>query len=279
MYLTVKDQYLKGEEVSVKITNKGSNSISYQSECSPSFVIEKYTDDHFEPININDPCTGCIAMEMKKTILPGEQTFIGDWDQKTYNKECYGSDNYKLASSGLYKVIFRYYNSKGASKKVSRKFMIGKYLECKPICKHEGTRSEGWYDSCTEELIKYDDCNEEEIRPQRSLCLKKKVIAWLKTRVRNRSVHKSTLYYPLIIADTRILQCYLLSWQYSCSIFSAIERLHERKDRAFEKASLASKEDRPHTRDPRGEVRTQQACPQYGMQECALSESIRVLSQ
>ena len=31
-------------------------------------------------------------------------------------------------------------------------------LGCKPICLFEGTRSEGWYDSCSGELIKYDIC-------------------------------------------------------------------------------------------------------------------------
>ena len=31
--------------------------------------------------------------------------------------------------------------------------------ECKPICDKIGTRSEGWYDSCTKELIKYDSCS------------------------------------------------------------------------------------------------------------------------
>jgi|GEM_PF-5859788 len=29
---------------------------------------------------------------------------------------------------------------------------------CAPVCKAIGTRSEGWYDSCTDELIKFDSC-------------------------------------------------------------------------------------------------------------------------
>ncbi len=30
--------------------------------------------------------------------------------------------------------------------------------ECRPVCKAIGSRSEGWYDSCTKELIKYGNC-------------------------------------------------------------------------------------------------------------------------
>ncbi|MBU1123673.1 DUF4215 domain-containing protein, partial [Patescibacteria group bacterium] len=33
---------------------------------------------------------------------------------------------------------------------------------CKALCLNEGTRSEGWYSSCGEELIKYDNCSGEE---------------------------------------------------------------------------------------------------------------------
>jgi hypothetical protein len=29
---------------------------------------------------------------------------------------------------------------------------------CRPVCAHLGTRSEGWYDSCTEELIRWEFC-------------------------------------------------------------------------------------------------------------------------
>ncbi len=33
--------------------------------------------------------------------------------------------------------------------------------ECEKVCKYIGTRSEGWYDSCTGELIKYDNCGQD----------------------------------------------------------------------------------------------------------------------
>jgi len=31
----------------------------------------------------------------------------------------------------------------------------------KPVCKAIGTRSEGWYDSCTDKLIRYESCGQE----------------------------------------------------------------------------------------------------------------------
>ena len=34
---------------------------------------------------------------------------------------------------------------------------------CEPVCMNSGTRSEGWYNSCTGKLIKFDNCGGEKI--------------------------------------------------------------------------------------------------------------------
>ncbi len=41
-------------------------------------------------------------------------------------------------------------------------YRLGAVIEfgCKPICLFEGSESEGWYDSCTGELIKYAECSD-----------------------------------------------------------------------------------------------------------------------
>jgi hypothetical protein len=38
----------------------------------------------------------------------------------------------------------------------------GSDVKCNPICDSIGTKSEGWYDSCSGKLIKWDNCNKEE---------------------------------------------------------------------------------------------------------------------
>lgn len=42
--------------------------------------------------------------------------------------------------------------------------------ECRPVCEYEGTDREGWYDSCTKELLKKDDCVIKEGTDTTDLC-------------------------------------------------------------------------------------------------------------
>jgi hypothetical protein len=42
--------------------------------------------------------------------------------------------------------------------------------ECRPVCLYLGTRSEGWYDSCTGALIEWTFCSDSDVA-HRSVCL------------------------------------------------------------------------------------------------------------
>ncbi len=64
--------------------------------------------------------------------------------------------------AGIYNPTFTITDNQGLSAKTSISVNVGDE-KCESICKEIGTRSEGWYDSCTGGLIKWENCGGTEI--------------------------------------------------------------------------------------------------------------------
>ncbi|MBA4320488.1 MAG: hypothetical protein C0412_18980 [Flavobacterium sp.] len=65
---------------------------------------------------------------------------------------------HSYSKSGIYNPTFTVTDNQGLSAKTSISVNV-KNENCQSICKEIGTRSEGWYDSCTGNLIKWEKCS------------------------------------------------------------------------------------------------------------------------
>jgi hypothetical protein len=153
--LILNSRYRLGDTVTIGVKNNYDEEILYTMCNGPP--IEKYVKgEGYVRVDLN-PCikTECTG---GKRLSPGEQVNLGQWDQAVYlNEDC----NAKKAEAGLYRASFSY--SKGSQESLStvyKEFNIYSKDGCEPTCKAVGTRSEGWYDSCSGELIKYDTCGD-----------------------------------------------------------------------------------------------------------------------
>ncbi|MBS1266416.1 MAG: hypothetical protein MAG795_00383 [Candidatus Woesearchaeota archaeon] len=149
--LDMESSYLPGKAVDVYGTNHGDTTVEYVLSCG--FDVEKHENTQWNKVRTHNPCLDC-AQPILKKIEPGETELIGSWSQKKYSENCVGTQ----VEQGLYRINFKYGRQTATSK-----FVIQKDGVCKEECKFDGTRSEGWYDSCTGELIKYADCSVSDI--------------------------------------------------------------------------------------------------------------------
>ena len=163
----LENSYNLREKVVLKVDNVGNTPVNYWGGCSTPYHIEMWANNQWNTLIIDNPCMArCLGMS-QETLNPGESKVLGTWNQKIYSGDCRepGTQDtaehipeYTMADRGTYRAVFTYTDDNGNTEREVNKFNIIGEDECSWECLHTGTRSEGWYDSCTGDLIKYEQC-------------------------------------------------------------------------------------------------------------------------
>jgi len=163
----LKSSYDLEENIILKVDNIGNTPVKYWGVCSTPYHIEMWANNQWNTLITEDPCAvRCLGMG-QVTLDPGESKVLGTWNQKIYADDCRYDDSqdtaehipeYTMADKGTYRAVFRYTDDNGNTEREINKFQIIGEDECSWVCMHAGTRSEGWYDSCTGDLIRYEQC-------------------------------------------------------------------------------------------------------------------------
>ncbi|NTV22802.1 MAG: hypothetical protein HGA85_00310 [Nanoarchaeota archaeon] len=143
------------ETVKIEAANNGIESI-YFLKCNLPYTIEKSTGKGFVRIEPS-PCVAyesCYEDSLEK-VLPEHKKLLGEWIPVDYDEDC----NKITPEPGVYRASFKYRTVAGTWESVSQEFVLA--VKCEKECRHVGTKSEGWYDSCTGELIRFTICKED----------------------------------------------------------------------------------------------------------------------
>jgi len=120
------DVYDVGEEIDIKIVNKGEKEITYTYGCGVQYTIKEWNGRAYDELIVESPCTLNCKAFLFATLEPGETGSFGAWTQTEFDDVCsYDEpDQPEKVGAGIYVVTVKYSDSTRNIQELSKKFEI-----------------------------------------------------------------------------------------------------------------------------------------------------------